>query len=325
METVRGAACRLVHGSAGPAVGADRVRLETALLDRARERGVAVHEGAVVSGVRLEGPGSHAEVDVSALGGTRTWTARLIVGADGPRSLVARSARVASRRAPIRRVGLSVHHREVRAVRGSHPVPARLVLGDGWYCGLSPVPGRRVNVGIVMAQSEFRHELKSAPRPEAVVERVLARTPLADDWRVGPRTDEVTLAVPLAHRVHRVAGPRFVLVGDAAGFVDPVSGEGLHRAFLSAARASEAVERWRRGDSSALTDYDSELRRRYRTKDAISWLLQLFMTRPFLLDYAVRRLDRRERVRRTFAMVMSDLAPPERALDPRFLAALLAP
>jgi flavin-dependent dehydrogenase len=141
----------------------------------------------------------------------------------------------------------------------------------------------------------------------------------------GTSTDAVHLSYPLAHRVRRLAGDRFVLVGDAAGFIDPVSGEGIYRAFLSAEHAADAIGQWRAGDRDALRRYDATLRSRFARKDAISWFLQLLVGRPELLEYAVRRLDRRAAVRGTFGLVMSDLAPPERALNPRFLAALLAP
>ncbi len=205
---------------------------------------------------------------------------------------------------------------------------ARLVFGDGWYCGLTPVPGGRLNVGVVLSARCFRQQLQDGG-VDGLVESITRRVPVAgvqpEAWRTSPDTDSIRLAFPLAHRVRRLAGPGYLLVGDAAGFIDPVSGEGIHRAFLSAAEAADAIGSWRQGDGTALAEYDRRIRSRFARKDRISWLLQLFMTRPRLLDYAVRRLERRERLRRTFAMVMSDLAPPELALDPRFLAALLAP
>ena len=66
-------------------------------------------------------------------------------------------------------------------------------------------------------------------------------------------------------------------------------------------------------------------RARFRRKDLISWLLQAFLARPEVLGYAVRRLGSRPEVRATFTAVMADLQPAERALHPRFLAALLRP
>jgi hypothetical protein len=65
--------------------------------------------------------------------------------------------------------------------------------------------------------------------------------------------------------------------------------------------------------------------RRFATKDVVSLIVQGFLARPALFEYAARRLARRERVRETMGLVMGDLVPASRALDPRFLGALLLP
>ena len=62
---------------------------------------------------------------------------------------------------------------------------------------------------------------------------------------------------------------------------------------------------------------------RFRSKDALSLLVQAFLARPPLFDYAARRLAGRTAVRETMGLVMGDLVPASRALDPRFIAALL--
>ena len=67
------------------------------------------------------------------------------------------------------------------------------------------------------------------------------------------------------------------------------------------------------------------MQRRFLAKDAVSWLVQAFLTRPVLFDYAARRVAARPSVRGTMGLVMGDLVPASRALDPRFLASLLAP
>jgi hypothetical protein len=64
---------------------------------------------------------------------------------------------------------------------------------------------------------------------------------------------------------------------------------------------------------------------RFRSKDAISLLVQAFLGRPKLFEFAARRLAARGAVRETMGLVMGDLVPASRALDPRFIAALLRP
>jgi flavin-dependent dehydrogenase len=138
--------------------------------------------------------------------------------------------------------------------------------------------------------------------------------------------DHVAGVAPLGHRVTRRAGADWLLVGDGAGFLDPFTGEGLHRAFVSAGLAADSIDRaLRSGGRASLADYEAAMRRRFATKDLVSRLVQGFLARPRLFEYVARRLDARERVRETMGLVIGDLAPARRALDPRFLAALLAP
>jgi flavin-dependent dehydrogenase len=328
VETTRGASCRLLHEAAGPAAGVDRVRLEEVLLDHARTRGARVVEGAVVRSVAVEFRNDGFELAVSTSTGGQRWRTRWLVGADGPRSLVGRSLGLSGprmsrgpRRPSLRRAGLSHHRSDPAAAPEGMAMSARLVFGRGWYCGLTPVPKGRVNVGVVVTPELLGRD------PAAVVDLVvdsLASIP-DDGWRQAPATDQLTLAYPLAHRPRRVAGGRAVLVGDAAGFIDPVTGEGLYRAFRSAAMAADALLAAEHGRQGVLEAYDRRLRSEYARKDAISYLFQVFMRYPAVLDYAVARLDRRARLGAVFAQVMSDLLPPDRALDPRFVAQLLAP
>jgi flavin-dependent dehydrogenase len=183
------------------------------------------------------------------------------------------------------------------------------VLGPAWRTRLASVGARSIGAEI----------LASVP-------------PAADDptvWASAEAYDRMAGASPLGGRVTRRAGKGWFLVGDAAGFLDPFTGEGLHRAFVSTELAASAVEAALgfdgRAAAGAAEAYDRAMRRRFASKDAVSWLVQTFLARPALLEYAARRLEARSEVRATMGLVMGDLVPASRGLDPRFLAAVLRP
>jgi flavin-dependent dehydrogenase len=113
-------------------------------------------------------------------------------------------------------------------------------------------------------------------------------------------------------------------VGDAAGFVDPLSGDGLHRALASAAHAARAITDGN-GGPDALGGYHRWMRARYRAKDLVSWLLQGFLLRPEVARYALTRMARGDALARTFNGVLTDQLPASRVLDPRYLARVLRP
>jgi flavin-dependent dehydrogenase len=328
LETPRGAVVPLTYGAeAGgpPAVGFDRSRLDPALEAMAMAAGATLRRGVAVSTVRL-GDGRHRPGILTLH--DEELRARIVVGADGVHSIVGAAARVARAARSPPRVGLTWH---VRDAAPDGPRDGRLVVFRDGYVGLAPVPGARRNIGIVLGPS-WKAAL-AEDGADAVARRILADVPaLGDDpidWASAEPCERIAGASPLGARVTRRAGPGWFLVGDAAGFLDPFTGEGLHRALVSTELAADAVEAalgiGGRGAAGAAAAYDAAMRRRFASKDAVSWLVQTFLQRPRLFEYAARRLADRPTLRATMGLVMGDLVPASRGLDPRFLAAVLAP
>jgi flavin-dependent dehydrogenase len=173
------------------------------------------------------------------------------------------------------------------------------------------VPGNRRNIGIVVPSSRLKEGVDS----------LIAST---SRLTVAP-LDEPQVAGRLEHHVSRAAGHGWLLVGDAIEFIDPLTGEGLHRALVTAALAARAVDETLRGDRNALAVYDRRVRSRFRSKNVFSLVLQAFIADQRVLDYALRRLDGRASLRDELTAVLADQVRATHALDPRFLARLLAP
>lgn len=344
MEVVtrRGVRFRLTYGGSGDladsAVGFDRAVLDPLLLDLARRAGVDVREGVAAEGMRL-GP-DHGRVDPARVRGEPARAvaepnevdpeppgailARVVVGADGLRSRVAAVAGV-TREAPLGpRAALTFHVPEVRPAAAGGP--ARMCVVEDGYVGLAPVPGARVNVGIVLGRSWFARLRRLGAG--VVVRNLLERLPAEEDRALATvePLDRVAGVTPIGHAVSHRAGSSWLLVGDASGFLDPFTGEGLHRAFASAELAAETIDAVVRGDPGAsLATYDRAMAARFGRKDVVSRLVLGFLGRPPLFEYAARRLAAREPVRETMGLVIGDLEPAARVLDPRYLAALLRP
>jgi menaquinone-9 beta-reductase len=325
LETPAGTTVRLTYGAdaGGPmAVGFDRSGLDSELEPLAIDAGAIVERGATVHAVRLGAP------NVLDLGDRRIAT-RIVVGADGTHSVVARAAGVARPPRLPPRVGLTWHVTDPRP-RTDPPADARMIVGSDAYVGLARVPGGRLNIGVVLGPSWLAR--LAGDGAATTVERLLETIPRRDDdpvdWASAPVCDSIAGASPLGVRVTRRAGPGWILVGDACGFLDPFTGEGIHRALVSTDLAARAITAafGRKADAARTADaYDRAMTRRFATKDAVSWLVQTFLARPRLFEYAARRLAERPDVRATMGLVMGDLVPASRGLDPRFLAALLSP
>ena len=308
VETPGAPAVRLTYraerGDGHSAVGFDRAGLDIALLQAASAAGAEARRGAAVQ---------HADpphLRVTHGDGRAEVTAAVVVGADGIRSVVARAGGVA--RQPLLDRTALTYHVTKPADWGSD---ARMLVFDGGYCGLAPVPGDRLNVGIVLAGDWLRRLRVSGAAAVAT----------AIDPTGSAVCDRIEGAAPVGHRVTRRAGDGWLLVGDAAGFLDPFTGEGLHRALVSARLAAAAIDARLRGRNAGLADYERRMHGRFAAKDVVSLVVQGFVARPGLFGYAARRLAARAELRETMSDVMGDLVPATRAIDPRFLAALLRP
>jgi len=296
-----------------PAWGVDRRTFDARLARHAVECGAELRErtrlgGLVVEGGRVRGARLR---DVAT--GTQTevragWT----IGADGTRSTVSRLLGVERPVRFPRRLGLIAHYAGI-AELADH---GEMHVGDDGYVGLAPTPGGELNVGMALpldggntaAEARFAHAIGALP---AVARR------LAGSRRLTP----IRGAAPIGHRVSRTAGPGWLLVGDAAGFVDPFTGEGIFRALRSARAAADAIRAG--GDVSAA--YQRERRRAFAAKDALTWLVQGFLAAPPLLEHAVGRLAERPGAALRLGSVLGDCRPATDALAPRALLELMAP
>lgn len=300
------------HGSRH-AWGVDRRRFDARLARLAADSGAQLREGArVVDLTRGARRVTGVRVRDVATGQEQTIEADWVIGADGARSTVARLLGVDRAVRFPRRLGLIAHYAGVADLTDH----GEMHVGPGWYVGLAPTPGSELNVGMAlpMADAGRSTELRFQAAIDALP--AVARR-LAGSERISP----IRGAAPIGHRVKDSAGPGWLLIGDAAGFVDPFTGEGIHRALRSARAAAHALLAG--GDVAAT--YRRERRRAFAAKTALSWLVQGFLAFPPLLEHAVERLEARPPAALRLGSALGDCRPATDALSPRALIEVLRP
>ena len=294
--------------------------LDHALVGAAREAGAMVLERTTVEELVYDRGGVAGAVVRDARGGRRVLHARLTVGADGLRSLVAR--RVGRRRhGRPRRLAFAAHVDGVERMGDS----AELHVGRGAYAGLNAIGGGRTNVALVVAaelaalargraEEFFLESLRQFPGVHERVSRgTLARPVLATG--------------PFAAWSGRIVADGAALVGDAADFFDPFTGEGIYSALrgaeLLADAASRALAMGGPVTASDLGGYRRARRAAFAGKWAVERLIGYTMLFPALFDRAVGRLGRRAGMADTLIGVTGDFVPARRVLNPHFLARMI--
>jgi flavin-dependent dehydrogenase len=304
------------YPAAGPghrahALALPRERLDAILLERARQ--VAdVRERHRVVGLVRDGArvgGVHAQ---DASGHPLTVEAPLVVGADGRASVVARALGLV-RPHRLRRLALL---QDVAGVEGLDDL-GEIHVAPPDYAILNPVAPGIVNLSLVVPLADARPH---RGRLEAFLRARLARLP-----HLPPRLAAMRPAGPLAALgplAYRVRAPRVggvALVGDAAGFYDPFTGEGLFTALRSAEILAEVADAaLARGDGSwrALAPVH---RRRAREQRAKAWLtsgLQAVIARATLADAAAALLARFPARLDVLLGVLGDYVSPAALLRP---------
>ena len=221
--------------------GVDRGTFDAALLGEARRRGAKVLEGVHV---RRVATGCASEIPrawgVAAGGEEWCLTGSVLVGADGLRSVVAREIGALRRQPRLRKVSLTWR------VRGTGPPDDRghLLLGGEVTVGLAPVPSPggerdRWNATLVVDAPRLGRELPQ--RGWDLLTRGLQL--LTGAWASGPvACDGPWASGPFDWSTDRVRKDRVVLVGDAAGYYDPLTGQGIYRALRGAELAAGVID-----------------------------------------------------------------------------------
>jgi flavin-dependent dehydrogenase len=117
---------------------------------------------------------------------------------------------------------------------------------DRWFW-MIPLTQTRTSIGVVMDTDTFR---KTKLPPERALEEFIAEQPLmAERMKNAVRVSPVYSAGDYSYRNKHLTGKRWLLVGDAAGFIDPVFSSGVFLAVMSAEKAADALEEVLRDES----------------------------------------------------------------------------
>ena len=296
-----------------------RLVLDDLILRCGLRAGVQFHGSTHVLGIERDRAGVTVVAETG--GSQRRFTARLVVLAVGANVRLLQTLGLTPRRMGYAHAvrayfeGVSGLSRslEIRFDRAQLP-------GYGW---IFPLSSDSANVGAGLLPRRGR----KTPGASALLAQFLS------DPRLGPRFQTAHRVGPVKgfpirtdFQQSRVFSDRLVIVGEAAGLVNPFTGEGIDYALESAQLASAyLVECFKREDLSfeALRGYERALRRRFQHVFVFShWMRRQYMN-PFLLDPLIRACERWPELTDLIVRTLLTYADPAEAIRPAVLLKVL--
>ena len=300
-----------------------RTVLDSILLERARSAGVKVEEGVRVTDVARDASGRVNGVMTTDAAGVKMRGAALVVGADGLRSVVGRRLNlIRSSRWP-RRIALVTHFRGVEGMRDFGEMH---VDRDG-YCGLADVGDGLTNVAVVVPVA--RAAEVAVDRTEFFESWIAERPAIAVMFARATRVGPVRATGPFASSARKAWTCGAALVGDAADFFDPFTGEGIYAALrggeLAAPFIAESVTAAAQGREcdASLAAYERARRAEFSGKWKVERLVGAAVGFPSLINRAANVLSRRRDMADLFVGVVGDFVPAREVLKPMYLLNLM--
>ena len=227
---------------------------------------------------------------------------KIIIGADGTSSMVAREVRGAQVDPAHTCIAYRAYYSGVRGMTGALEIHFVKSIMPGYFW-IFPLENGLANVGIGMTMDEMG---KNRVNLEKAMLDALSTNPLFKE-----RFAEAKLvsrikawSLPLGSKRRQVHADNVLLVGDAAGLVDPFSGEGIGNAMFSGRLAAQvADEALSAGDTSAqfLSRYQERLWSAIGAELDLSYKMQRLGKMHWLLDMVVGKAATSEKARQAIA------------------------
>jgi len=308
-----------------------RTVLDAELVARAQAAGARLMERMRVTDVERDGGkqgdgrGRGRVTGVMTLdddGNIRTLRAPLVIGADGLRSVIGRRLGLTRVGRFPRRVALVAHYRNVAGITATGEMH---VERDG-YVGIADVGNGVTNVALVVPARRVKQA--SSDRAAFFQEWLASKPQLAPRFADAERIDMVRTTGPFASSSRQAWAPGAALVGDAADFFDPFTGEGVYSALrggelLAPFAAKAAVALTASSHDAALRAYDEARRAEFGGKWLVERIIGGTVAVPAFINHAARALSRRKDMADILIGVVGDFVPAGQVLRFGYIARLL--
>jgi len=262
-----------------------RAEFDHLLLKNAARHGVEVREETNVVDVDLSDP-ERCSVGLRPTSAgerrreadTTRLEARFVIDASGHGAVLGNRVGAKSDVQSLKKIAFFAHYRNVPRAPGRNAGNTVIVvLRNAWFW-LIPVNAEVMSVGLVVDRD---HYVRCGLEPEQLLNRTIAESSwVAERMKDAERITEIYARKDFSFRMNKMVGTNYALIGDAAGFIDPIFSTGVFMAMKSADMASAAIAaRLETGSMRALKRYERDMS---RGLDKYLRFIEYFYRREFL-------------------------------------------
>ena len=229
-----------------------------------------------------------------------------LIGADGRQSMVARLLNFKTGRPLHRKIAIHCY------LRPRHPLPRKgqmHLLPCGSYVGINPINDGEVNFSIVTEAEK----LKTHPNPRSFINAIIKdRQELKKQFHF-LKNEKIKITTPLCRAAREITKGNVALIGDAAGFIDPITGEGITAALRTAIILAEELVR-EKSFARAMARYNRRRKMEFREKERRNLMFQLIIRHQVAAEMIGWCLKKSSTLTKAFLGVIGNLYTNREAL-----------
>ncbi len=251
----------------------ERSMFDKLLLDHAAESGCHVTQGTSVTDVAFDPDGVTIQLDDNQV------RARYLIDCSGRNSLIGSRFKLRQNYPHLRKFSLFAHFEGVDREPGIDGTLTKMIRCKDRWIWMIPITAKKTSVGVVLDAETFKR-LKL--KPENAYTQILQENPqVIGQMLQARRVTEIHAAGDFSFRNKRFTGDRWVLAGDAAGFIDPVWSSGVFIAVLSGEKAADMLDRTLRQPHRRTAEFARYERRLGRVMDLYLKFVTAWYTQEF--------------------------------------------
>ena len=256
-------------------------------------------------------------------GDRKEYRANIVLGADGPNSIVSKKAGLYQMDMDHTAVGIRCYYENVKDLTDQIELHYVEEINPGYFW-IFPAGKNRANIGVGLLKSIVKKESRKLSE---IMTKIIESDHFKDRFSDAVPIEKPTgWNLPLGSIKRKNHGEGFLLLGDAAGLVDPFTGEGIGNAMVSGQIAAEtAAQAKEKNDFSKkyLKKYDKKLWDHLGSELNTSAKLLKLARSKFLLNFVIDRAARNKKVRDIMSGMLANEIPKTELSNPLFYLKIL--